>query len=119
MKEDRLSAEEIINKLQTSAYMVTIGTVDGIGLEATLNEAKVVFHHRLNAFSRPTRQEALSVLSQLSDCFAELYRSSAPFRKFVGGRKFEVELYVFSGQMDFTVATMDDKGLTWHVNLDD
>jgi hypothetical protein len=29
------------------------------------------------------------------------------------------ELYVFSGQMDFAVATLADNGITWHVKLDE
>ncbi|MBK8900917.1 MAG: hypothetical protein IPM53_07035 [Anaerolineaceae bacterium] len=84
-----------------------------------MNEVKVVFHHRLSAFARPTRQEALAILSRLSDYYVELYRSSASFREFVGSRQFEAELYVLSGQMDFTVATMGENGLSWHVDLDD
>lgn len=119
-KEDKsLSGEEIIKLLQSTQFMVMLGTVDGIDVEATINKAKVTFYHRLDAFSRPTRQEALSVLSRLSDCYAALCESSAVFREFVGDRTFEAELYVFSGQMDFTVATMADSGITWHVALDD
>lgn len=119
MKDKRLSGEEIIKLLQSTQVMVTLGTVDGIDVEATMTEAKVTFYHRLDAFSRPTRQEALSVLSRLSDYYAALCESSAVFREFVGDRMFEAELYVFSGQMDFAVATMDTEGVTWHVKLDE
>lgn len=84
-----------------------------------MTEARVTFYHRLDAFSRPTRQEALSVLSRLRDCYAALCESSAVFREFVGDRMFAAELYVFSGQMDFAVATLADSGITWHVKLDE
>jgi hypothetical protein len=119
MENKLFAVEEIIKKLQSSSFMVMLGTVDGIDVEATMNEAKVTFHYRLDAFHRPTRQEALAILTRLHDCFAGLCRSSAVFREFVGDRKFEAELYVFSGQMDFTVATMDARGVTWRVALDD
>ena len=119
MKDKRLSGEEIIKLLQSTQFMVTLGTVDGIDVEATMTEAKVTFYHRLDAFSRPTRQEALSILSRLSDYFAALCESSAVFREFVGDRTFAAELYVFSGQMDFSVATLADSGITWHVTLHD
>ncbi len=114
-----MSGEEIIKTLQSRALMVTLGTVDGIDVAATMNEAEVTFYHRLDAFFRPARQEALSILSRLSECYAALCRSSAVFREFVGDRKFAAVLYVFSGQMDFTVATMDTKGVTWQVKLDE
>lgn len=119
MEDKLLTATEIITRLQNSPLMVTIGTVGGTAVEATLHEAKLTFHHRLDAFARPTRQEALALLTTLSDCYAALCESSAVFQEFVGDRTFEAELYVFSGQMDFTVATLDDHGITWHVNLDE
>jgi hypothetical protein len=35
----------------------------------------------------------------------------------VGSRRFSAELYIFSGQMDFSVATMDEFGVKWDVDL--
>jgi len=42
--------EEITKKLESPAPMVRIGMIDGIDVEATIDDEKLVFHHRLNAF---------------------------------------------------------------------
>lgn len=119
METIKPTPEEIIKQLESSRLMVTVGTVDGTDVEATIDDEKVMFHHRLDAFSRPSKQQALAILTKLNAYYAELYESSELFRTFVGGRHFEAELYVFSGHMDFSVATMDKNGVQWHVGLAD
>jgi hypothetical protein len=119
MENIKPTPEEIIKHLESSTQMVTVGTVDGIHVEATINDEKLMFHHRLDAFARPSKQQALAMLTNLKAYYAELYESSELFRAFIGRRNFAAELYVFSGQMDFSVATMSKNGISWHVELED
>lgn len=119
MADIKQSAAAIIKELSAADRTVAVGVVDGIDVEAAIDKEKLVFQHRLDAFSRPTKQEALEILTRLNDYINELYHASEAFREFVGNRRFAAELCVYSGQMDFTVATMDKQGVQWHVNLDE
>jgi hypothetical protein len=119
MEHIKSSPEAVIKRLESSVFMVTLGTLEGIEVEATIDDEKLMFHHRLDAFARPSKQQALAILAKLNAYYAELHESSERFRIFIGSRRFEAELYVFSGQMDFSVATMSKNGILWHVDLDD
>jgi hypothetical protein len=119
MKNIKPTPEEIVKHLESSTQMVTVGTIDGIPVEATIDDEKLMFYHRLDAFLRPSKQQALAMLAKLNAYCAELYNTSEMFRTFIGRRRFAAELYVFSGQMDFSVATMDKNGVQWHVDLAD
>lgn len=113
------SPEEIIHRLEAATHLIPIAVVDNLHIEATINDEKLVFYHRLDAFRTPSKQEAAALLAKLNAYYLELYQASEMFRRFLGARDFVAELYVFSGQMDFSVATMDHSGITWHVNLAD
>ncbi|MAT96612.1 MAG: hypothetical protein CL608_05665 [Anaerolineaceae bacterium] len=115
MKTINPTPEKIMQQLASSASFV----VDGIQVEATIDEAKLVFRYRLDAFSRPSKQQAVALLAKLNAYYTELHNTSEQFRTFIGSRQFTAELYVFSGHMDFSVATMDQNGVQWHVNLNE
>ena len=117
MEHIKSSPEAVIKRLESAVFMVTLGTVEGIEVEATIDDEKLMFHHRLDAFARPSKPQALAILTKLNAYYAELHESSELFRAFIGSRRFAAELYVFSGQMDFSVATLDQNGVQWHVDL--
>jgi hypothetical protein len=117
MENTKPTPEEIIKQLESSKQMVPIGTVDGLLIEATIDDENLIFHHRLDAFSRPSQQQALATLTKLNTYYEALRSTSERFRMLVDSRRFSAELYIFSGQMDFSVATMDEVGVKWHVDL--
>lgn len=119
MEGKKPSPEEIVKKLLSAGQLVPLGVIDGIFVEGASKEDEVIFYHRLDAFSRPTQQEAHALLLRLKDFYTKLHHASPHFREFVADRQFRAELYVFSGQMDFTVATLDAHRVIWHVDLEE
>jgi hypothetical protein len=59
---------------------------------------------------RPSKPEAFAMLLEIQQTLRLLKNSYPPLAEYLKDITFVYELYVFSGQMDFTVATMTEQG---------
>ncbi|HAP43625.1 MAG TPA: hypothetical protein DD477_10025 [Spirochaetaceae bacterium] len=114
----RRAAAAAVADLPGSPYFVTLEPYEGLRVEAVLAEGSLRFCHNLGGFHCPSRAEAVAQLAALRAYYQRLQAASDEFRALAAGRRFSAELYVFSGQMDFPVATQTEAGTVWQVALD-
>jgi len=103
---------------QTPGQLAYLGLYKGLGLEVFRNESEFQFLIKLRADQKPSRAEAENYIAELRKLYAELLEEFADFRSLVEGKSFGLELYVFSGQMDFTVARADQNEIEWLYSLE-
>jgi hypothetical protein len=118
MNDIQNKASEIIKLLNDSEYMVHIADYRGLRIEATANNSEITFYHNLGGFNVPSKKEAEMMISTIEEFFHQLYYNAMEFRSFVAGRMLVIELYVFSGQMDFSVARYKNHKIEWIQKLD-
>jgi hypothetical protein len=93
-------------------------TPSGMFVDATMSDATIFFCHNLSTRA-PTRAEALAIFAELKLWMEQLREASEAFDALCAPRGAWWELYVLSGQMDFTVAEWDGQGeVVWRSALD-
>ena len=112
-------AQALLRNLQTERYEVWVGTLAGVRICASSTDDSLTYSHNLGGSDRPTRAQAVALLQLMGNMHRELVAADEAFRQFVAGKRFRAELIVFSGQMDFRVATLGaDGAITWLVELE-
>lgn len=113
-------AQALLRNLQTQRYEVWVGTWAEIRICASRTDDSLTYAHNLGGSDRPTRAQAVALLQLMGDVHRELVTADEAFRQFAAGKRFSAELIVFSGQMDFRVATFGAVGaITWLVELEE
>jgi hypothetical protein len=111
-------AQALLCNLQTQRYEVWVGTLAGAHISASSTDDSITYSHNLGGSGRPTQARALALLELMGEVHRRLVAADEAFRQFVAGKRFSAELIVFSGQMDFRVATLGaDGAVTWLVDL--
>ena len=118
MENYKAAAEKLIADLTSSSYIVAAGpTINNLYFGAYRNAACIVFMDNLGSSPIP-KIEAEERLNSFVFYYEKLIAESEAWREFMLEKTFRAELVVFSGQMDFTVAILENGAITWHVNLD-
>jgi hypothetical protein len=92
-------------------------TYRGLRIEARVDGDELVLAHNLGGAGPPTRARAFALIGEIRAFCAEAIGRSAGFAKLARERRVRVELYVFSGHMDFPVADATESGTRFYVEL--
>lgn len=118
MENYKAAAEKLVADLKNSSNIVAAGpTINGTYFGAYRNAQGIVFMDNLGSSPIP-KSEAVERLNSFLLYYEKLCATSETWCEFMIGKTFKAELIVLSGQMDFTVATLENGEITWHVNLD-
>jgi hypothetical protein len=118
MNDLQSKASEIIALINEAKYMVHIADYNGLRIEATASNSDITFYHNLGGFNVPSKKEAEMMISTIEEFFHQLYYNAMEFRSFVADRILVIDLYVFSGQIDFCVARYKNHKIEWIEKLD-
>lgn len=112
-------AQALLHNLQTQHYEVWVGTWAGVRICSSSTDNSLTYAHNLGGSNRPTPAQAVALLQLLDDVHRQLVAADEGFRQFAATKRFSAELVVFSGQMDFRVATLGaDGAVSWLVQLE-
>jgi hypothetical protein len=119
MQDHSLTAAQLLEDLAASSYMVGAGqTRAGDPLYAVRRSDRLTIGYNLGG-DVATRAQVITLLHQMRDHAAALAGASAAFAAYIAARPLVFEVCVFSGHMDFTVASWDGRGeIEWSVTLE-
>lgn len=109
---------EIVKKLESSSYQVHCIGINNNLLAAYMDAKTIQFSCNVGGHYKPTKAAATEILLELKANFDLLYEHSPTFREYVGDRSFLALIEVFSGHMDFRVASLKDGQYDFYVTLD-
>jgi hypothetical protein len=75
--------------------------------------------HNIGGMKAPSKAEVSVLLDGLVNYYQELCQGSIDLATFLEDKVFVAELIVFSGQMDFKVASWKSGQITWHTKLEE
>jgi hypothetical protein len=117
MRELTEIAAKLLIELPGSPCMVHIHTHGGVRVEGKLNDRTLAFFHNLGGSGPPKKAEAVRIIESILEFQRDLRSASKEYDEFCLDRDFEIELYVFSGHMDFPVARWARNAIAWEVHL--
>jgi hypothetical protein len=106
----------IISNAPSSTF-ISIGYYQAVSVDVLVEAQSISFQSNVGGMKRPSKEEAKGLFEKLAQLHTELL-SLPDYSKFVADKSFSAVLYVFSGQMDFRVATFDGKQIQWEVELE-
>lgn len=120
MKEYQEEASTLFKMLQykENTRSIYLRRINKYAVRADFSNETLYFEHNIGGMKRPTKAEASVLLEGLVHYYQELCQDSLDLAAFLEGKGFVAELIVFSGQMDFKVASWEQGTITWHTELD-
>jgi hypothetical protein len=115
--------QEEINRLlkvlqhKGSTRSIYLDRINNHAVRAHFSKETLYFEHNIGGVKRPTKAESSVLLEGLVDYYQELCEDSNDLTTFLEGKSFVAELVVFSGQMDFKVASWKEGAITWDTEL--
>ena len=106
---------QLQGKQPLSCYL---GTIGDLRVEARVNEHDLLIGANLGSGPRPTRAQVMEMLLSMERFYHEITLHVPEFATFVSGYEIGYEIFVFSGPMDFTVATRRNGRVSWETELD-
>lgn len=88
-------------------------------VRASFSNETFYLEHNIGGMKRPTKAEASVLLEGLVNYYDELCQESIDLKTCLEGKGFVAVLVVFSGQMDFKVASWEKEIITWHTELEE
>lgn len=110
---------ENINKLShdllASEYMISLARYKNIHIEGCIRDGTLVLYHNLGSSKVPGKSDVINLIQNISEFKDQLKESG--LLKLINCTEIEIEIYVFSGQMDFVVATEKNGEIEWITDL--
>lgn len=110
-------AQFLLETLRRDGNFSTLVDGDSLLVEGRLEDPVLVLAHNVG-MHKPSQEEALAKVAVIRNWFAGVLEGSPEFSRWCGPRLVEVELYVFSGPMDFVLARSHGNLVEWLVELD-
>lgn len=98
---------------------VYLNRINNHAVRAYFPKETLYFEHNIGGMKRPTKTEASLLLEGLVNYYEALCQDSIDLSTFLEGKNFVAVLVIFSGQMDFKVASWEKGMITWHTELDE
>lgn len=120
MKKHQEEVSRLLKVLQQpeSTRSVYLDRINNHAVRAHFSKETLYFEHNIGGIKRPTKAEASVLLEGLADYYQELCEDSNDLTTSLEGKSFVAELVVFSGHMDFKIASLKDGVITWDTELE-
>lgn len=121
MKKYQEEANKLFQVLQhkKNTRSIYLNRINKHAVRAHFLDNIFYLEHNIGGMQRPTKAEASVLLEGLVDYYHALCEDSTDLASFLEGKRFVAELIVFSGQMDFKVASLEMGRIAWHTKLDE
>ena len=121
MKKHQEEAENLFQVLQyeESTRSIYLNRINNHAVRANLLEGTFYLEHNIGGMKAPSKAEASVLLEGLVAYYQDLCEGSIDLAVFLEDKVFVAELIVFSGQMDFKVASWKKGIITWHTKLEE
>lgn len=121
MKNHQEEANRLFKILQhkENTRSIYLSRINNHAVRADFSNERFSLEHNIGGMKRPTKREASILLEGLVTHYQELCQSSIELATFLEDKAFVAELIIFSGHMDFKVASWENDNITWHTNLEE
>mgnify|MGYP000055551658 CR=1 FL=1 len=121
MKKYHEEANTLLRLLEhnESFPSIYLNRINEYAVQAYFSKETLYFEHNIGGMKRPSKTEATTLLEGLVNYYEELRLDSTDLITVLEDKNFVAVLVVFSGQMDFRVASWESGNITWQTKLED
>ena len=121
MRKYHKEANNLLEVLQEgeSSRSMYLNRINNHAIRANFLKGTLYLEHNIGGMRRPTKAKASVLLEGLVQYYQELCQDSSDLAAFLEDKSFVAELVVFSGEMDFKIASWQNGDITWHTELEE